>query len=864
MSDLTQKLERVRKVNSIDFAQLLADKTRKRVPCAHIEVLQGVAAPDSPYEFQRTVTPCKFFFDYDQACTPADLQDEEGLARLERELKERIQCVLGPHVPAGVPYEICAAQRHGVSGDKCKISFHFYVSGFKTDMFSVKNAIMNHSLIEPDILDVFDMSVYATSRRYCAILCKKRASDPRVLIPTDWEAMDDSKFNPHNILKYMVQHVEKDWPTVIVEPMVSQAHDPDAEPVRKSRRVGDDDWEPDESMSRVDRERLKAQAEGFNKLVPILKKNGFVNPRRTSLPRVEEGVVYLDFDCERRDDCPLCHAQHEHNMWCLSMHSEKGVYVTNYSERCIRTNLFDPVFLDKTTQLYIMGSESHFDFAEAFQTYAQGSYLFNPGTGAFHHFDGSKWSIVDDRMFKKIVFVYFMKQTLLPSLETVSEWKTACIAIRLTKEGKEKVDNLYQKLSRVRDRAGSATFINNVINILQSLLFVPADSFDNNTNYLHFDNCKLDLNTMETHETVPSDMNTLTTGYDLHFDVPSEEEALHNEMLNKIYPDPAVREVAQRVFGCSLTGDCHMKRFFVHTDKGGDVGGNNGKTLMFDVHTAAMGGYAIKPRKEIFYSSTATNSEQATPGFAALQGKRVSLTEELDPRKPLNMGDIKEWTNGTNCKTKVRQLHKNFVDMTITAKFHVGVNHCKFPYFDTSDTAFRDRLLPVPYISHFTDKDHKLDSVHHIYKRCPEFGREAKQCRLAHILWCIEGFKRMKEMGMGDNTVSDYMLRFKEEFIFKQSLAYDVLADIMVDTQDLRRDIVDVEDAWQEYKNDKRFQKFTNKDEFTTTFRVFVNSKVPNSFQFDIVDGNKRRYYARGFKIREKSDWRAQQANNFY
>lgn len=837
LPDYARPLTRAKLINSIDFVSIISDKLTKGMPMRHVELLQGVANSASPHEFQREITPCKFFFDYDH-------YDVSGPAKSEEELKELITEIIAPHVETGIAdkLEIHCAERHGQTVDKGKkTSFHFFVSGLTTDMFSIKNALDIFYLKHPEHKGVFDMSVYSTSRRYCATFCEKSKDDKRVLIPTDWHLItDDTKLEPAYLLRYMVQHVEKDWPVISIAAPTTQP---------------DEDAEYDDGSATVSkstkRRRLITQHGSFQVLKDVLHNNGFYNPRQTSVPLTDEGTTYIDFDCDSRSDCPICHASHEHNMWYISVNTENGVGVANHSDKCEKKSLFDPyLFLHDGAKLALGHYDTHFDMARSFCEYVDKTYVYNAATGSFHRFNGSKWERVDDLKLHNILTTYLMTQIYDPMIKSVEiEWKSAAQKLRLRGEAMDKITDMVKHIQATRNRTGNKDFINGVFTFLRSKMYAEPDIFDARDDVIHFNNGKYVLSTGQFLDTEAADYNTMTTGFDFVTDTDPEHDKLYEEVITSIFPDPAVREAAQRCFAASLTGHCNFKRFFVHTDKGGDMQGNNGKTLIFDLHAATLGDYAAKPRKEIYYSATMTNSEQATPGFMMLMNKRVALTEELDSHKKFNLGDVKEWTNGTNTAINVRQLHKSFVTMLLKAKFHVGVNNGKFPHFDTADTAFRDRLLIVPYMSQFTDNQSRVDPVRHIYKRNYDMSRAVKDCRLSHMHWLLQGYQALLQRGIGDATLPPYMISFKENFVYKQSPIFEILDDILVHVGSDNK-IVDMEEAWAWYKDDKRFSRSTNKDEFATVFKVFAKSKSPSAWQCN-VPGRSRGSYAVGFKRRD-------------
>eukprot|EP00983_Pelagomonas_calceolata_P114185 1160068-Pelagomonas_calceolata.AAC.4 len=268
-----------------------------------------------------------------------------------------------------------------------------------------------------------------------------------------------------------------------------------------------------------------------------------------------------------------------------------------------------------------------------------------------------------------------------------------------------------------------------------------------------------------------------TSGYEYSQILDSERLALHEKTLSRIYPDPEICKLAQKTFSASLTGE-PCKKFFIHTDGGGGMSGNNDKTLMSDLHHVSLGDYACKPRREMFHKQTDSNANSATLSYNILLGKRVAVTEELESSCKLDGGLIKHLTNGAQAELKVRKIYPKFYMAHIKSKSHVGPNHCKFPRCDIlTDTALTDRFVTIPYKSQFISGARE-DPLKHVYRRDKDLG--VKECKLEHMHWLLDGYKLHKPEGLGEDALTKYVVRFKNEVLFKQSPAYEILSDLLV------------------------------------------------------------------------------------
>ena len=704
------------------------------------EFLNAEAQRVSRHACEHHASVLKFFFDYDELFVTSINEtgtrpSEDDLERKRVHIEDRVRSIITEGAGVGPStYKVHMAQRHGyIQGGRFKISFRAFVSGIKTDMYSIKNAIKRVPVL-PNTGLAFDTSVYSKNRRLCMILGCKSQEDTRILMPLD----DD--LSEANLLNYVAQHTEEHWPMVTVDAHGQQ------DLLRFMQRDTDDvgDWPEGDPLGRVPiepedladgdgprkRQRRRGGAgdgaprtEAFQLLRDILRGSGFANAQQSGPAVVEDdNGVFIPFDCDRRDDCPICHGEHESNMWSLHVSPSGGVGVCNQSEHCSKVGLFSPHFLHPFVTKILNQTDSHMDFAECYLESREGTLLFNEGTGSFHEFRDQMWKIVPEELVVENVRVFMAKQLLDPIMVRLTDWLEAAKALRLDAECLSKIKSLSKKVTSSRNKAGTHTFLTSLAKIMRGMVYAEANKFDRNHDLLHFTNGVLDLQTMAFRDAQPGDFNTITTGYDYQSETDDALRDMHADFIAKIYPDPGHREVAQRVLGSTLTGYNTGKKLYVFTDNGGEFGGNNGKTAVFDLHIHTMGDYGVVAKKDFLYDSNNSNAEGATPFMAKLASKRAVLVEELEPNKKLAEGTIKEMTNGTNALLPVRELHKGAKMMEMCAKIMVGCNHGKFPRFDPYDEALTGRFLPVPHISHFTSDVSKLDAVHHVYLKDMDIG----------------------------------------------------------------------------------------------------------------------------------------------
>lgn len=852
VSDYTQRLNKVKQVSAYELAKSTLTDLNSGRKNLRTEVINAEANSMSPVPCSREKSITKFFFDYDKTIGHPPTPDQ--LDQAQEEVREEIDRVMttGADVMAG-SYKVFLAQRHGQKEDSSsfKISLRGFVEGYRTHLWDIKNAIL-HTANQHQRPTIFDLSIYSRNRRLCMILGLKNRKDERMLKPLEFEPDDQTA--PEQLFPYIAQATDPEWPMVHVDAT-------DSRHSRKFRKISGAAGrvsQQEEEQASQPRNSNPSGDEIFQKTKTSLEMTGFINPRQVHEARSQEesedtdGYIKIPFTCESRSSCPICGEEHEHQNWQLSIKYDWGIGVSNMSSRCYFLPLTSHAFLHPMVDEIMTFSPSHSMFAKWFIAGRQGSLKYYEGTNSLHEFKDYVWERLPDKIAHEYLRQFMEDQLLGSQYKTIQEWRRMMKSLPMKSNTFQHLDRLEREIRNCMSLMGNHTFTSMVLKRVEGMVYTGPLTFDRNHNLLHFTNGVLDLESKIFRETRPDDLNTQTTGYEFNPQPSQEALDLHRQFMEKVYPDPAIREVAQRVLGSTLTGYNHGKKLFIFTDKGGETGGNNGKTKVFEIHLKTMGDYGIVPKKEFLYDG-ATNSEGANPFMARLRGKRVAMPEELEPHKKLAEGLIKELTNGTNQQINVRDLYKSTSIMENCAKIVIGCNHGKFPRFDPYDEALTKRFLPVPHISHFTADSNSWDPVRHVY---PEDATVIEKldnddCRMAHMLWCLEGYDRFRTVSFSNDSLPTVIKEFKNTVLFKNTPVYCYLGEVLEETGNLSSNVT-VDAVWDIYKKDRRSNRYLTLEQFTASFKVYVNSKVPNSFQTARTTrgSNQGTAFARGMKIK--------------
>jgi hypothetical protein len=354
------------------------------------EVLVKDANPNASHEYLKTISWVKPYFDFDETLNykPSDAEIVEWMLARQEEVLTSIRCVSPklyflntstwrrcesvPHCcPVGMgfnppclhmlqrnpvvlvinmhvnvcrsvlsspdaPLAVLAANRHrAIDNNKFKLSGRFYVQGYKTTLTDMHDLAKKHRAKNPT--SSMDISVYSNARKMNMVFCAKgdKGADTKPLLPgflpadhtTLMYAQDGSPNPLFDPMAYCIQYVMPTDTTLSVAMHRLDAYFPSSSTTTGAKRRLNMDLHVDDEGSGV-----KRVCGFFDKVKPVLERAGFVNPRQTGQPSEKTGTTCVDFDCDNRSDCPLCHKEHTNNMWYVVV--GKTFVISNHSTTC--------------------------------------------------------------------------------------------------------------------------------------------------------------------------------------------------------------------------------------------------------------------------------------------------------------------------------------------------------------------------------------------------------------------------------------------------------------------------------------------------------------------------------------------------
>ena len=211
--------------------------------------------------------------------------------------------------------------------------------------------------------------------------------------------------------------------------------------------------------------------------------------------------------------------------------------------------------------------------------------------------------------------------------------------------------------------------------------------FDKNAHLLAFNNGVYDLNKDAWVKSCYTQYISITTGWEWSYTYNSKYVERVNEILTQIFPNPDVRKHYLTVLSTGLYGETICK-FFIAKGVGG-----NGKGLVTELMTTAVGGYGYKLPSAIMSREIKSG---ANPEIANMNNKRFVYVQEPTNSK-ISTAAVKELTGGAslNC----RGLYS--ADTETRLKLTLLMECNELPKLDESGDAMARRLDVTPFDARF-------------------------------------------------------------------------------------------------------------------------------------------------------------------
>jgi putative DNA primase/helicase len=250
----------------------------------------------------------------------------------------------------------------------------------------------------------------------------------------------------------------------------------------------------------------------------------------------------------------------------------------------------------------------------------------------------------------------------------------------------------------------------------------PAE-LDADPHLLNVANGTLDLRTGRLRPHDPADLLTKICGAAYR---PDAEAAEFVTFLDRVQPDPAMRDFLARLFGHALLGKVveHVLAILYGV-------GANGKTTLVEAVSRVFGDYA----RPVDPGLLIDRGDVHPTGTAALFGLRLAVTHETDAGRRLAEGTVKRLTGGD--KITARRMREDFWDFDPSHSIVMHTNHK--PVVTGTDEGIWRRLRFVPFdvVIPEDDRDGKL----------PErLALEADGI----LAWVVAGYGQWQDRGLAE------------------------------------------------------------------------------------------------------------------
>lgn len=196
--------------------------------------------------------------------------------------------------------------------------------------------------------------------------------------------------------------------------------------------------------------------------------------------------------------------------------------------------------------------------------------------------------------------------------------------------------------------------------------------------------------------------------------------------LERVQPDPEMRQFLARLLGHTLTGQVteHLMAILHGI-------GANGKSTLTELVRHTLGDYAATTDPGLLID----RGDAHPTGIADLFGLRLAITHETDSGRRLAEGTIKRLTGGD--RIKARRMRENFWEFDPTHSIIMVTNHQPIVNGDDEGIWRRLRMVPWPVVIPLAERDGKLP--------------ERLSTEIDGVLsWLVTGYQEYRSRGLAE------------------------------------------------------------------------------------------------------------------
>lgn len=251
---------------------------------------------------------------------------------------------------------------------------------------------------------------------------------------------------------------------------------------------------------------------------------------------------------------------------------------------------------------------------------------------------------------------------------------------------------------------------------------IDHDELDADRYLFNVENGTIDL---ETGRLLPHDPERLMTKLaPVRFD-PDATCPTFLAYLDRVLPDPEVRDFFRRAVGYSLSGDVSEQVMFFATGVGA-----NGKSVAMATISALLGDYATTAPKDLLL---ATRHEPHPTSMTQLFGARFASAIETEAGAKLAEAQVKQLTGGD--EITARRMREDFWTYAPTHKLWLACNH--LPKINGRDHAIWRRIRVIPF-----------DVIIPANERDPHLAERIRAEASGVLNWAMSGYRAWRSEGL--------------------------------------------------------------------------------------------------------------------
>ena len=404
---------------------------------------------------------------------------------------------------------------------------------------------------------------------------------------------------------------------------------------------------------------------------------------------------------------------------------------------------------------------------------------------------------------------------------------------------KTKLEQSYKNVLKIIAMLGSTPQKKCVFKGVQEKLFIEGfdRNLDTNPMLVGVVNGVIEVDTKDARfrPGKPEDYLSMFTSLPYREDFNMECDAVKRYLkyLNQVFPNKELMQYMRKDISSFLKGRNAEKLFRIFSGCG-----NNSKSVYIKLLERAFGSYCVSIPVSVITVKRGSASS-ASPETARLKGTHIATCAEPDDNETIKAGRVKEMTG--NDRFFTRALFSNGEEIEAMYKLILITN--KVPSIPNAGVAIKNRVIIVPFLAKFANKDYPEDEEEQYrqrtFKMDPDFDDYVPLLSQA-MLWCaVQDYRTYCQEGLKDfpNVIMDETLSYWEEndpydLFIKEKLIREVLPedsrspeipDIILEnpvSEDKKEEDVPIVRQTNR-KSTKKEQKYTTELLFSDLNRVF-------------------------------------------